>query len=231
MKRFNKIIAGILIIAFGFSNIAFAVEENYFKLSPPSSFSNMQGEEFRESAQIMLGILSALKPLKAFDADSLRSLGHVSFAEKTVFTQNKVTGTILFNELEEFAVKSKDNIMVERGSFLVKTLIMDKVYYGLITPKTESPGYDVSVVPERLVSEALESGSVKFAHSSVNKDDKTVIDNYIEHEVSAEGEESVDEWIRARMLSGRYVVRANSPGMNLFYVNARKVINGGTANY
>ncbi|MBP7056270.1 MAG: tetratricopeptide repeat protein [Candidatus Omnitrophica bacterium] len=231
MKTINKIIAGILIVTFGFSNIAFAAEPDSFKLSPPSSFSNMQGEEFRESAQIMLGILSALKPLKAFDADSLRSLGHVSFAEKTVFTQNRVAGTILFNELEEFAVKSKDSVMVERGSFLVKTLIMEKVYYGLITPKSESPGYDVSVVPERLVNQALESGFVKFAHSSVNKDDKAAIDNYIEHETSPEGGESVDEWIRARMLAGRYVVRTESPGMNLLYVNARKVIHGGVLNY
>ena len=73
MKRFIKIVSTVTLLCFAVTNISFAIEPNSFKLAAPSSFSGMKGLEFKEAAQVQLGIREALRGLQEFNIDSIKS--------------------------------------------------------------------------------------------------------------------------------------------------------------
>ncbi|MDP3790575.1 MAG: HEAT repeat domain-containing protein [Candidatus Omnitrophota bacterium] len=66
MKSIKQVLAFVILIVFSFSNISFASEISSFKLSPPSSFSSLNGEEFKDAAQIMMGVKKERKRKSPF---------------------------------------------------------------------------------------------------------------------------------------------------------------------
>ncbi|MCX5679000.1 MAG: hypothetical protein NTY76_07870 [Candidatus Omnitrophica bacterium] len=154
MERLKKIVAILIIICFGLNNVSYAFEINAFKLAVPSSFSNFKDQGFKEAAQIQIGMRMALKDLASLDLSSLNALGKRQFAEKTIFTR-KISGTMYFDEAQ--ACKPNDQkLYAESGSYLVKAQTASGItYYCFISNKRNEKGYDVSVVPEKVLAEAL----------------------------------------------------------------------------
>src|SRR3989338_7435160 len=118
MKLLNKAITITVLISFTLSNISFALDNNSFKLSPPSKFSNMEGLELKEAAQIQIGVRKALAGLHGpLNIESLRSLGVITFAEKTVFTA-RVSGKLYFDRAHRIEILEK-GINTKSGSYII----------------------------------------------------------------------------------------------------------------
>jgi len=222
---FFRIISSILVITFISLDIACASEVNSYKLAAPSSFSDFKGPEFKEAAQIQIGIRMAMKGLGSLDVASLRALGRLQFTERTVFAK-KISGTMHFNEAQTYEL-SGQGIHIESNGYLVKAQTAGgTIYYCLISKKNRGKGYDISIVPERVITEELQKGTVRFTHGSINQKDKAIIDLYIEHEVSTKDNAAIDEWIRERMERGEYMADASVPELNALYKNAQEAIPG-----
>ena len=205
MKPFTRIISIITLICFTLANISLAQDANSFKLSPPSSFSNLKGPEFKEAAQIQVGIRTALKDAQGFSIDSIKILGKRQFIEKSVFGR-RIEGTIHFDEIAECRIEGKQ-IYIEKGSFIFRANTTGgKDYYCLVSTKKNGADYDISVVSERVISDALKGGAIKFTYESVDKKDKKILDLYTEHEISTAGNIAIDPWIEGKMLRGEYAV-------------------------
>ena len=204
MKNFNRIISFVVLLAFSLSNISFASELNSFKLATPSNFSNFKGPEFKDAAQIQAGIREALKGMSSFDLESLRSLGIREFTEKSVFGK-KVQALIHFPTAQKCRIEGAQ-IQTEEGSYVFKANTRLGVNYYCLVSKDASATYKISVVPERVLNEAIRKGVVKFTHESVDKKDKDIIELYLEHEISTENNTAIDEFIRKKMEAGEYGV-------------------------
>jgi len=223
MKAYLKIISTITLICFSVTNISFAQGIGAFKLSPPSSFTNMKGPEFREAAQIQAGILTALKDLQGLDVNSIKALGQRYFIEKSVFGK-RIEGTIYFDEASECQLEG-GQVRIERESYILKaTTNSRKTYYALISRNQEQAGYEISVISDRVLADALKKGAVKFTHDSVNEKDKGIINLYLEHEITTENNVAIDEWIRERMERGEYTVDFITKKNNPLYKNAQNAI-------
>ena len=219
MKMLNKVMAMVVVICFGLSNISFAFDANSFKLSPPSSFSDMKGPEFKEAAQIQLYVRAILEDVKEVDRDLLRQLGTYQFTEQTVFTK-KISGTIYFSEPMTYELKGH-KVLAEDGAYIIKArTATNKIYLCLITKAKDSRGYDVLVTPERIVAEALQKGDVTLTSASVSDRDKAIVNLYTEHEVSTENNVAIDDWIRKRMERGEYAI-PDTHAYNTLYKNGK----------
>lgn len=219
MKKLNKAITLVVLICFGLNSISYAAEVNSFKLAPSSNFSHLIGPEFKEAAQIQIGIRTALKDLTSLDLASLNALGRRQFTERTVFNK-KISSTVYFDEVRtcEFG---DQKLYTESDNYLVKAQTASGMtYHGLISKKNDGKDYDISVVPERVLAEALKKGVVKFIHDSVDKKDKDIIGLYLEHEITTENNAAIDEWIRERMEHGEYSVDNLSRSNEVLYGNA-----------
>ncbi|MFH1305654.1 MAG: hypothetical protein ABIH74_04570, partial [Candidatus Omnitrophota bacterium] len=204
MKTFKKIISVAVIVCFLGSNIAQAGGGDVFTLAPPSRFAHLQGPEFKEVAQIEIGIRQSLKDLELFNIDELRALGAKAFKENTIFGA-RIAGKIRFDQTAEVQIPSS-SIYTEKGSYLVKADTGGRTYYCLLAKTGDLARYDVSVVSERVLNLALEKGTVKFTGESLNKEDRGILNAYIEHETSTGNNETIDEWIKERMVRGAYAV-------------------------
>ena len=224
--KFLRTISVILLASFTLSSLSFGQDLNSFKLAPPSNFSHMKGPEFKEAAQVQLSVRKNLQSLRELNADSIKSLGAKSFAENTVFTK-KVSGTINFGEVQECLI-SGQKIDIESGSFLVEASTANgTIYYSLIS-RSKDGACAVSVVPERVIIEALRSGKVKFTHESMSAKDKAVIDLYLEHEITTDNNTAIDEWIGKRMdpknrKDGGYAVNEIWAGYELYQHPDKKI--------
>jgi hypothetical protein len=225
MNKVKKILAVITLLGFSLSNISsYAYEVNSYKLAAPSSFSNLKGPEFKDAAQIRAGILEELKKVEVFGLSSVKAIGRKDFSEKSVFgySQRHVRAAIYFDEAMECRISDND-IFIESGNYIFRAVNEQNgdTYYCLVSKKVNGPGYDISVVPERILAEAQRKGTVKFTHDSINKKDKDIIELYLEHEVSTENNTSIDEWIRQRMESGEYAVDNVGWKNHIFYLNSK----------
>lgn len=229
MKTFKKAIALTVAVCFLATNVVYG-DINSFKLSPPSKFSRMANMEFKEAAQIRIGILEALKGVDGLTLANIQALGEKQFSEKTVF-DSMIVAVIGFNKVEEGQVRS-GNIVTENNCYIFKALIkgrngqVDKSYYCLLSKDKIEGQYPISVVPETVISEALQKGTVKFAHSSVDSKDKEIIDRYTAHEITTANDEAIDPWIARHMEVGNYAVDENTANSPL-YGNAGKRYNNG----
>ncbi|MFA5094931.1 MAG: hypothetical protein WC512_06800, partial [Candidatus Omnitrophota bacterium] len=191
-------------------------------MAAPSAFSGFKGPEFKESAQIQAGILAALKGIESLDVNALQELGVREFAETTVFG-NRVQGNIYFNESSECKLKG-GKVTIEKDSYVFRATTKNAaVYYCLISKKGSGSTYNVSVVPERVLAEAMEKGVVKFTHDSVSNENRDKIALYLEHEITTENNEAIDPWIARKMASGEYLIdNLTASAYPVLYQSARK---------
>ena len=207
--RFIRTIAVALLVSFTLSSLSFGQDLNSFKLATPSNFSSMKGPEFKEAAQIQAGILVALKDIQGLDIDSIKALGERQFIEKSVFGK-RIEGIIHFNEASELQIEG-NQVRIEKGSYIFRaTTNSNKVYYALVSRKQKEAGYDISVVPEKVLADALGKGTVKFTHDSINKKDRDILNLYTGHEVTTENNVAIDEWIAKKMVTGEYAIDSNT---------------------
>ena len=224
MKILKIAVSMIVILCFSVSNITFASEINAFKLAPQSNFNRMVETEFKEAAQIRIGIMEALKGIDSLTLDNLRTLGERQFSEKTVFA-SRIAAIISFDRAEE-GLLPNEHIVTENGCYIFKASIKgrdgrkDTPYYCLLSKNKVAGQYPVSVVSQRQMEEALQKGIVKFTHESIDSKDKTIIDLYTSHEITTTNNEAIDPWIAERMERGEYAVDNVQPANAMLYKNA-----------
>jgi len=224
MKPFLRVISAITIICFTLTNTCLAWDKDSFKLSTPSSFSNLKDPDFRNIAQIQMGIRTALKDLQGFTIEGITALGKREFTEKSVFGK-PIKGTVHFDETTQCNINIRDKqVYIENGGFIFKaTTASGEVYYCLISEKKGGAGYDISVIFDTVLVDALKSGIVKFTHASIAKEDREIIDRYIEHEISTDNNVAIDEWIEGKMRSGKYAVDNKTAGTPFYQHLEQKV--------
>jgi len=218
MKTLKKILSVVVTISFLATNFTFAVENNCFKLSPPSKFMRFQGPEFKEAAQVVAGVRAALKELDIINLEGLRALGAREIIEDSIF-RSKVKGEIFFSQAEEAEVSGR-NIFAEHGGYLITASAGYGDYFCLISKSDNAQGFNVSITSSRIMQEALKEGVVKFTHESLSEEDRTTLETYLEHEISSDNSEAIDPFIKKKMVNGDYAVDTNTLTNNPLYQNA-----------
>lgn len=224
MLNLRKFVSVITLISFLATNISYADKASTFKLATPTKFGRMKDLEFKEAAQIRIGIMDALKRFESIDLDSLRELGEKEFFEQSVFS-SRISAVFNFNQ----AVEGKlEGINAEKDCYIFKARVKsaagqdDNVYYCLISRSKVDGQFPISVISERVMQEALKEGAVKFTHGSVDAKDAEIISKYTEHEITTANNEAIDPWIRKHMEAGKYAVNENASKQSL-YENAEKI--------
>jgi len=201
----KKIIAITLTICFLGTNVLYAEEAATFKLSPPTRFSRMRGPEFKQTTQIIVGIKECLKDLTEFNPKGLRAIGKRELLEYSVFGE-QFKGELLFNDAVEGVFDER--VLLEGKHYIIRANVRKAgTFYCLISMSGDTT-YDVSVIPGRVMDLALEKGLVKFSHTSLDEKDKSILDKYLEHELSTEDNIAIDEWIRDKMENNQFAVDA-----------------------
>jgi len=221
MKNLKKIISLVITICFLGTNVLYAADIGTFTLAPQTNFGRLKNMEFKEAAQVEVAVREALKSAGSLSITSLRGLGEIEFTEKSIFSE-RVVGSVFFDQTNEGTIQGKD-VSTEIDSYIIKAKAGQNIYYCLVS-KGEGPnGYLVSVVSDRVLSDALEAGTVRFTHRSIDETDRNIINAYMEHEISTENNTAIDPWISEEMLEGNYVANWVEGENASFYTNAREI--------
>lgn len=212
----KKIVAVITLVSFLATNSSFA-------LAPQTRFSGYESTEFKEAAQIQIGIRSALNHAGILQKDSIRSLGIVDIAENSVVFKGRTIGKIYFNDAREARIPASAQDKNVRN-YIVKANTNTGDWYCLVSCNISDKSYQITVLPERAFDETASKGAIKFTHDDVSDRDRQIIDGYIQHETSFEHGVSTDEFIAPKMVDGRYAVDDRTAATNALYSDQRKAI-------
>ncbi len=218
MPLLKKVTALTVAVCFLLTNITYA-DINSFKLAVPSKFGRMQNLEFKEAAQIRLGILEALKNSGPLSISTLQTLNQYRYEEKTVFG-SKITATIDFSNAAEGKVSGED-VHAAGDCYIFKATGKGRFgtatsYYCLLSKSNSRGQYSVSVISKRAMDEVLAKGTVQFTHKSIDAEDKTIIDRYTAHEITTANNEAIDPWIAKRMSRGNFAVDSQTALLPLY---------------
>jgi len=212
MFPFKKTLSLLVIVCFLINEISFGYEANAFKLAVPSKLSST---EFQHVAMIEIGVREALKGTPGIGLQELVNLGERSIERRSVFGR-KVEGSILFREAEELGVTG-DTGYAGRKTYGIRAVI-GGVYYGcVISMSGRGEGYEIVVVPYDVYVRAKTSGSMKVIRDAIDESARTILNRYIEHEISTEYCAAIDPWIAAKMQAGNYAVDAATAARSPLY--------------
>lgn len=227
MGIFKKGVSLTIVFTFLFTNLTFGSDE-FFKLAPESKFTRMEKLEFKQAAQVRLGVSRYLNLIDVFNLKTLTLLGKQTFYEESVF-ESKISVEINFANAVEGQLTGTE-IMPAKDCYLFTATVKGKngqpdvLFYCLLSKDKKDGKFVFSTVPKRLMDEAIKNGEVKFSHEMIDAKDRDIIDQYVLHETYGPYLETIDPWIRKNMEGGNYAVDVVS-SQGFLYRNASNTYN------
>ena len=218
---FRRAVAAVILTAFIATNSCYGLEPASGTLAPTT---RMNSEEFRDAAQIQITIIEALKGAGRVDLDTLKGLGEREMLQTSIFPRAldgkmvRPTGKVMFDKAEEIAVPGNtDYSAIYAVTAQVDAADRMMEHVCLITISKDAALPEITVVPRGVYEAAKRDGRVTRVRDLLDAETRSIIERYVEHEITTDNSVAIDGFIAAKMTGGDYAVDSYTAAHNPLY--------------